>query len=106
MRRNTDRVAGRRLLLAAAYGLTSSLLGTTVYAGKCESGKAFDQTSYFKWRSAKTPRWPPARASTGVLVGYLRPDLVTEIADKLAEYPQRMFRNQPIETEVKSCLPR
>lgn len=48
MKRNIDRFTGRRLLLAAAYGLTSSLLGATAHAGKCESGKVAHHTAGFR----------------------------------------------------------
>lgn len=42
MKSNTDRAAGRRLLLGAACGLTASLLGTAAHAEKRESGKVVE----------------------------------------------------------------
>lgn len=52
MKSNTDRAAGRQLLLGAAYGLTSSLLGTAAHAEKRESGKVVDHEAGYKARIA------------------------------------------------------
>ena len=54
MKPKTDRVAGRRLLIASAYGLTSSLLGATAHAGKRESGRVVYYTAGYKVQSALT----------------------------------------------------
>jgi len=54
MRPKTDRVAGRRLLLAPAYGLTSSLYAKAAHAGKRESGKVGYYSAGYKAQSALT----------------------------------------------------
>ena len=54
MKPKTDGVAGRRLLLASAYGLTSRLLDTGEHAGKRESGKVVYYTAGKKIQSASS----------------------------------------------------
>ena len=54
MKPKTDEVAGRRLLLASAYGLTSGLYATATHAGKRESGKVGCYSVGYKAQSALT----------------------------------------------------